>query len=151
MYRRPIGAVVTVQRFRRRLQMSRLDSTRRTDRPTDGRTDGRTGGQREICCEIIALLRVLRCTSYHAINNKSVFGFLRQLARICCCAPCCCGGPGPQQQTRLSGMQRSIHGTDGQTPSRTMRAVSITGTRDENAALCKNSLARQGTKMCRKL
>jgi len=28
VYRRPIGAVVTVQRVRRRLQMSRLDSTR---------------------------------------------------------------------------------------------------------------------------
>jgi len=27
VYRRPIGAVVTVQRVRRRLQMSRLDST----------------------------------------------------------------------------------------------------------------------------
>ena len=29
VYRRPIGAVVTVQRVRRRLQMSRLDSTKR--------------------------------------------------------------------------------------------------------------------------
>jgi len=28
VYRRPIGAVVTVQRVRRRLQMSRLDSSR---------------------------------------------------------------------------------------------------------------------------
>ena len=28
VYRRPIGAVVTVQRVRRRLQMARLDSTR---------------------------------------------------------------------------------------------------------------------------
>ena len=30
VYRRPIGAVVTAQRVRRRLQMSRLDSTRQS-------------------------------------------------------------------------------------------------------------------------